>query len=262
MSRGERSQGGALWSGLAPHDAEAPIQRLDARLRILALAAFALLAVSLSHWPTLLAALTVAATLAFNAALPLRATLKALLVLDGFMLLALLLLPFTLPGEPLLSIGPLVASLEGVLRALAIAIKANAVLLAALALVGSLETVALGHALHHLRLPDKLIQLFLFTIRYIDLLGREYQRLRQAMRARAFVARSDWHTWRSYGYLFGMLLVRALARAERVQAAMRCRGFDGHYHRFRHPAAGLHDLRFGLLFGGVLSALLLWEVLA
>ncbi len=260
MSRGERGQG-ALWSGLAPVRPDAPLLALDARLRILALGAFALVAVGLGHWPPLLATLLLASALALAAALPLRATLKALLVLDGFMLAALLLLPFTLPGTPLFTLFGLPASVEGLHRALLIALKANAVLLAALALVGSLETVALGHALHHLRLPDKLVQLFLFSVRYLDLIQREYARLRLAMRARAFVPRSNLHTWRSYGYLFGMLLVRALARAERIQAAMRCRGFDGHYHHFRHPPAGAHDLQFALLFGATLGALLAWELL-
>jgi cobalt/nickel transport system permease protein len=50
------------------------------------------------------------------------------------------------------------------------------------------------------------------------------------MRARAFVARADRHTWRSFGWLIGMLLVRSFERSERIVAAMKCRGFDGRFH--------------------------------
>ena len=53
---------------------------------------------------------------------------------------------------------------------------------------------------------------------------------RVAMKARGFRLRCNPHTWRSIGYLFGMLLVRSIERAERILAAMRCRGFQGHFH--------------------------------
>jgi cobalt/nickel transport system permease protein len=67
-------------------------------------------------------------------------------------------------------------------------------------------------------------------VRYIGVLFDEHQRLRTAMKARAFVAGSNWHTWRSYGHLLGMLLVRSMERAQRISGAMRCRGFNGKFH--------------------------------
>lgn len=75
----------------------------------------------------------------------------------------------------------------------------------------------------------------MFTIRYIDLLRREYLRLHVAMRARAFVARNNRHSWRSFGYLLGMLLVRSHDRSERILWAMKCRAYHGHMH-FGSPA--------------------------
>jgi cobalt/nickel transport system permease protein len=90
-----------------------------------------------------------------------------------------------------------------------------------------MDTVLLGRALARLGAPDKLVHLYAFTIRYLDLLHREYARLRTAMKARAFRLRGDRHSWRSIGWLFGMLMVRSVERAERIMAAMRCRGFDG-----------------------------------
>ena len=82
----------------------------------------------------------------------------------------------------------------------------------------------LGHALGHLHVPRKLAHLLLFTVRYLDVLDREYRRLRAAMKVRSFRPRMSLHTYRAYGYLVGMLLVRSFDRSERMLAAMKCRG--------------------------------------
>lgn len=188
---------------------------------------FALVTVSLGRVVDVLAAFLLAGLLAMTTGLRLRDLAKRMLALEGFMLVLLVSLPFTVPGAPVLTLGPLSASQPGLGLAVLILLKANAVVLALLALVGTLEPVVLGHALARLGVPEKLAHLLLMTVRQIHLLHAEFLRLRQAMRARAFRPRSDRHTWRSYGWLMGMLLVRSLARSQRILAAMRCRGFQG-----------------------------------
>jgi cobalt/nickel transport system permease protein len=152
-----------------------------------------------------------------------------MVALESFMLAVLLLLPFTVPGEVIAQPLGLAISAEGLTQAAIIALRGNAIALAVMALVGTLESVTLGRALARLGAPDRLIHLLLFTIRYLDVLDQEYRRLRLAMRARAFQVRTGLHCWRSVGYLFGMLMVRSLERAERIDAAMRCRGFTGRF---------------------------------
>lgn len=218
--------------------------RLDPRGRVLGVLAFALAVVSLNHLAALTVALGLALVMAVLARLPPRATVRRLLALDGFMVLLLVMLPFTLPGTPLVTVLGFAASAEGVHRALAILLKANAVTLALLALAGSMEVVTLGHALARLGLPQRFVMLFLFTIRYIAVLEQELARLRLAMRARAFRPRSSVHTWRSMGWLVGMLLVMSVERAERIHAAMRCRGFTGRFHLPEDSRAGALDWSF------------------
>lgn len=236
------------------------VQHLDPRMRILAALAFALVVVPGRNMVMLSAALGLAVALLALARLPWGITLKRMLAMDLFIVAMLMMLPFTLPGETLFTIGPLAASREGLWRALEIALKANAVMLVLLTLAGTLEAVTLGHALGHLRVPEKLVQLLLFTVRYIELLEREYRRLRQAMQARAFVPCSQWHTWRSIGYLFGVLLVRSLERSERIVAAMRCRGFDGRYHRLDELRLSGLDMVFAAGATGCLVGLLWLEL--
>jgi len=106
------------------------------------------------------------------------------------------------------------------------------------------EPTQFGHALSRLRVPDKLVHLLLFTVRYLDVIGQEYKRMRRAMQARAFVMQANRHTWRSIGYMIGMLLVRALERSERVMNAMKCRGYQGRFFLMDDARLGRFDLVF------------------
>jgi cobalt/nickel transport system permease protein len=186
-----------------------------------------------------------------------RDLLHRLVALEGFMFILLISLPFTVPGTRLLTIGPVAGSLEGLLLAIKILLKANAVVLALLALVGTLEPVVFGHALARLAVPEKLVHLLLMTVRQIHLLHQEFIRLRQAMRARAFVPCSNRHTWNSYGWLVGMLLVRSLERSQRILSAMRCRCFHGRLYlldsTYWQPADNGMAIGFGLLLAGLLA---------
>ncbi|EXJ15073.1 cobalt ECF transporter T component CbiQ [Imhoffiella purpurea] len=213
----------------------------DPRLRILAATLFALITIGLDHLPVALLAFALALSLALTAGIRPGFLLRRLAALEGFMAILLLSLPFTVPGHAIAEIGPLAASREGLHLAGLILLKANTVVLTLTALIGTLEPVVFGHALARLGVPEKLVHLLLMTIRQIHLLHQEYLRLRQAMRARAFVPRSDRHTWNSYGWLMGMLLVRSLDRAQRVMAAMRCRGFRGRLYLLDQPRWRIAD---------------------
>lgn len=234
---------------------------LDPRSRVLAACAFSLVVVALGHVASAGLALTLAVAVAFLSGLEPKATLRRLIALDGFIILAVAMLPFTVTGEPLITVLGFDASREGAVQALLIILKANAVVLMVLALVGTIEPVRFGHAMSQLGLSDKLVQMMLFTIRYLDVLEQEYSRLRIAMRARAFRMGANRHTWRSVGYLFGMLLVRGLERSERVVAAMRCRGFDGTFRPLTpQTRLGRSDSAFALATVAGLAALIVVDM--
>ncbi len=250
----------AAHRGLEPTTTDpGPIARLDPRTRIVGAAGFAVAVVALQTIAALAAAVVLAAVTARLARLPVAATSRKLLTMDGFIVAMLVLLPFTTPGTAVLTLGGLVASAEGLHLAVVIALKANAVVLMLLALVGSLEPAHLGHALRRLGVPLALVQLLVFTVRYIDVLGVEYLRLRTAMRARGFRPRTDRHTLQTFGYLIGMLLVRASERAERVLQAMRCRGFTGTFPALEESRLGRPDGVGAAALAGSLALLVLME---
>jgi cobalt/nickel transport system permease protein len=186
------------------------------------------------RYACLAVAACLALTLLLLARLSLREVILRLLVVNAFIVFLWLFLPFTHGGEKLLSIGPLDATREGILYALIITVKSNTIILALIALLATSPIVTLGHALSHLYVPDKLIHLLFFTVRYLQVLHLEYDRLRAAMRIRAFKPGTNVHTYRSFAYLIGMLLVKSFDRADRIRKAMLCRGFHGKYYLLSH----------------------------
>ncbi|WP_417346589.1 cobalt ECF transporter T component CbiQ [Ferrimonas sp.] len=206
------------------------LERSDPRLRVLCALVLLTVTLGLSHPLPLALSLGFALSLVPLVGLSFKALLKRLLAVEGLMILLLISLPFTLPGEPLWQGLGLTLTAEGLERALVVLLRANTMVVGMLTLLGSMEPERLGHALARLGVPDKLVHLFLMTVRYLFVLLEEYRRLRQAMRARAFKPGSNLHTWRTLGWLIGMLLIRSMERSTRVLAAMRCRGFQGRFY--------------------------------
>ncbi len=235
------------------------VHRLDARSRTVVMFAFALLVASCRQFAVLWVALALALGLAALARLPMAPLSKRLIRVNVFMLMVFLLLPTTTPGEPVFTLGPLVFSREGLALASRITLKANAIVLMFTALLGTVEIAALGQAFQHLHVPDKLIHLLMFTLRYLDVLHHEYVGLLRAMKARAFRPGMNRLTYRSYAYLLAMLMVRSLERAERVMDAMKCRGFKGTFHACRRLTFHRRDAVFCSVSVAVLAVLMFLE---
>lgn len=231
------------------------VHRLDPRGRFLFGVAFAVLVAVSSRFVVLWSGLGLAVVGVALARLPLKPLLKRVLAVNGFLLLLWVLLPPSTPGTPVFSIGRLHYSREGLLLAGRITLKANAIVLAVTVLLGTMDIITLGHALYHLHVPAKLIHLLLFTVRYVDVIHHEYHRLRTAMTVRCFRPGMNLHTYRTLGNLVGMLLVKSFDRAERIVAAMKCRGFRGQFYVLHHFAFQRRDGAFGALMLGALCLL-------
>jgi cobalt/nickel transport system permease protein len=186
--------------------------------------------------------------------------LKRLLVVNGLVVCIWAVIPFTFPGEPLFRLGPLGAAREGIELAAQITLKSNAIVLAFMALVATIPFSTVGHALHWLRVPDKIVHLLLMTYRYIFVLEQEYQRLIRAARIRGFQPGTNLHTYRTYAYLVGMLFVRAIDRAERVRWAMICRGFKRKFYSLQEFRAGAGSWVFLLLMSAAVLGIAVLEL--
>jgi cobalt/nickel transport system permease protein len=232
------------------------LHQLHPGLRVLTVAALALVLLGAGTWPAALFALSLGVGLACAARLPLGPLVHRLRTVNLFVALLLLVYPWGGGGRELWRVGGLAYGFQGLEEAVLIGLRLNALVLSATALLGTMELTTLGHALGDLRVPGALVQLLMFTVRYLDLLHHEYDRLRRAMRARGFRARPTMHTLRTLGHLVGMLLVRAFDRSERVLAAMKCRGFRGRFPAFHESHWTRRDGLFAA-FGGMLLAITL-----
>ena len=234
-----------------------PLHRIDPRFKLIAACGFAVVAAVAQDFRALVPALSVALGLALWARLDLRALVRRLFLVNTFVALLWLFLPFNYPGQAAFTVGPLTASQEGLAFALMLTLRTNAIVLATIALLGTIPVFNLVHALQHLYLPTKLVHVAFFCYRYIDVIEREYLRLRDAMRIRGFRPRTTLHTYTSYANLIGMLLVRSYERSERVYQAMLCRGFKGDFPVYRHFHLHRNDFFFLASMAAVLLVLIL-----
>jgi cobalt/nickel transport system permease protein len=98
--------------------------------------------------------------------------------------------------------------------------------LAALTLAATTEPADVLRGLQRLRMPDVLVQIMGFMIRYLEVVTSELGRMLVAMRSRGCDPRSPRH-WPALARSLGALFVRSYERGERVHLAMLARGYTG-----------------------------------
>ena len=195
-------------------------------------------------------ALGMAALLAILSRVSRSQMLRNLKELNFFMLLLAVFLPLVMSGAPVLEIGALVWTREGLWKALLITLRANTIMIALTSLLGTMEPAHLGFALNRLGIPQKLTHVLLFMIRYIEVIHKEYHRLRDALRLRGFRPGCNRNTFRTFGYLIGLLLMRSIDRSERILEAMKCRGFRGRFYVLASFRFAARDVIFAVTSAG------------
>jgi cobalt/nickel transport system permease protein len=136
-----------------------------------------------------------------------------------------LLLPFIATGPRTEFLG-LTVSAAGLVAAAGLLMKGTLGVLAALTLAATTEPDDVLRGLQRLRVPDPLVQIMGFMIRYLDVVTGEMGRMLTAMRSRGCDPRSPRH-WPSLARSLGALFIRSYERGERVHLAMLSRGYTG-----------------------------------
>ena len=210
------------------------LHRFDPRVKLCLALVYAFLVALSDSILVSCVALALGMVLVSIAGLKAGLVLKRIRILLLFIVLLWITLPLSMPGTTALTLGSLNVSVEGIRQALTVSLKAVAVVILIIALLGTSSVFSLVHALSHFHVPKKLLYLFFLSYRYVHVIGVEYYRLRDAMRVRAFSPGTNMRTLRSYGYLVGMLLVRSFERSDRIYHAMLCRGFQGRFYLLHH----------------------------
>ena len=115
---------------------------------------------------------------------------------------------------------------QGIELAEKLSLRTHLLLISLWLFLWNINDGVLVQAIGKLPLPEKLIQLFVLTVRYIALLGELRQKMDIAMRARGFRRGLNRRTLYVTAQSVALLLIHALLKAETVQMALKCRGFQ------------------------------------
>ncbi|MCK9109349.1 energy-coupling factor transporter transmembrane protein EcfT [Haemophilus influenzae] len=115
---------------------------------------------------------------------------------------------------------------QGIELAEKLSLRTHLLLISLWLFLWNINDAVLVQAIGKLPLPEKLIQLFVLTVRYIALLGELRQKMDIAMRARGFRPGLNRRTLYVTAQSVALLLIYALLKAETAQMALKCRGFQ------------------------------------
>ena len=150
--------------------------------------------------------------------------LKRMVVEVPFVVFAVLM-PFIATG-PRTEVLGVEVSAPGLLAAWGLLAKGTLGVLASLTLAATTEPRDILLGLQRLRVPQQLVQIMGFMVRYLDVVTDEMRRMRIARESRGFTARDPRH-WPVLARSAGALFIRSYERGERVHLAMLSRGYDG-----------------------------------
>ena len=203
-----------------------PVHRAPAHVKILALLGFMLLVVATpwGWWWALAAQVAVLFGVIATSRVPLTYLAPRIVIEVPFAVFALLM-PFIATGPRTEVLGVSVSD-AGLHAGLALLAKGSIGVLASLTLAATTEPQDVLRGLQRLRVPDLVVQIMGFMIRYLDVVTQELSRMMTAMRSRGCDPRSPRH-WPALARSLGALFIRSYERGERVHLAMLSRGYDG-----------------------------------
>ncbi|MDF1614216.1 cobalt ECF transporter T component CbiQ [Desulfurivibrio dismutans] len=233
---------------------KALLQRWDPRCKMLGLLGL-VLAIAMVNDPALLPlVLAIPLLLALFSGLSLSFILRRLCYPSLLIVLLLLWLPFAVGDTPWRTFGPLTLYREGLAAALLIGGRFLGIVLTAMIVFNSTPLATNLKAMRALGLPWVMVDMALLTLRYLQVLKRDLQQMRTAMRSRGWRNRLQPRNLKTIAWLTGSLLLRSHERADWIYRAMRLRGYGQSDHRPSEFKVGAMDL---LLLGLTMAIALL-----
>jgi cobalt/nickel transport system permease protein len=217
---------GAGHGHLLHYHGHSVVHRAPAHLKLVALVAFMLLVVATPRewvWAFGVHAAVLLGVVALSR-VPAGYLARRMVVELPFAVFALLV-PFVATG-PRTDVLGISLSEPGLIAAWGLLAKGTLGVLASLTLAATTEPEALLRGLARLRMPELIVQIMGFMIRYLSVVTGELGRMLTAMRSRGADPRSPRH-WPMLARSLGALFIRSYERGERVHLAMLSRGYDG-----------------------------------
>jgi len=202
------------------------VHRAPAHRKLVVLVSFMLVVVATPRdwFPVFGGYLVVLLAVVALSRVPIGYLAKRMLIETPFVVFAVLV-PFIAEGPRVELLGISVSE-PGLLAAWGLLAKGSLGVLASLTLAATTEPQDVILGLRRLRMPDLIVQIMGFMLRYLDVVSAEMGRMVTAMRSRGCDPRSPRH-WPVLARSLGALFIRSYERGERVHLAMLARGYDG-----------------------------------
>lgn len=199
----------------------------DPRVKIMS---FSILMISIALIPNIPLAMTgffIAIVFLFLSKIPIIFVVLQLRWVFFLILFFFIVMPFTVTGDAVLKFGIFVVSKKGLELAVLIALRAISIILILFPMFGTAEFHRSLKALQKLKVPSRIIQMLMFTYRYIFVFLEMLNRMSVATKTRLFDKKTDIHTLKTLGNITGMLFIRGYEKTERIYCAMQSRGYTG-----------------------------------
>jgi cobalt/nickel transport system permease protein len=202
------------------------LHRLPAHVKIVALVVYVLAVVATpvgTYWPYA-AHLVALACAVLVSRVPFGHLARRMVIEVPFVVFALIL-PFVATGDRAV-IGPFEVSQSGLEAAAALLAKGTLGVIGSLLLAATTEARDIVAGFEKLRMPQPLVEIMTFMLRYTEVVAADLGRMRVARESRGFRAASV-RQWPALGATLGTLFIRSYERGERVHLAMVSRGYTG-----------------------------------
>ncbi len=227
--------------------ADSALHRLDPRVKMGAALLLMALPFAASGWPAMLLLTAFVGALVTLARVPLPALLRTLRTIFWLGFFMFFFYFFTTPGRPLVAIGGLTLTWEGLLRGVIQIYRLCLLIVISALLTLTTSPSQLTHGLEatlgpleRLGLPVRELAMVLtIALRFVPTLFDEVDKIAKAQQARGLdvCGQAPWHQVKRWVPTFVPIFVSAFRRAEALALAMEARGFRGARRRTR-----LHQL--------------------
>lgn len=208
-------------------DLKSVFRSWDPRVKLVS---FSFLILSIALLPNLFSAyagFVLSIVFIFLSRIPFSFVLRNLRWVIFFILFFFIIMPLTISGKILVKLSFVTISWEGLRLASLIALRAISICMLIFPMIGTMRFHKTLKALSRLKVPNKLIQMIMFTYRYIFFFIEESRRMFVAAKARLFRKKTDMPTLRIISNLISMLFIRGFERTQCVYNAMASRGYKG-----------------------------------
>ncbi len=203
------------------------IHRWDIRVKIITFIMISFIFSAYRSLFTVIAGFFLIILISMLSKIPLKFILSKARVPMYFLIPMMLMLIVSSGGDVLVSAGIVKVYKEGVLLSSVIFIKSVSIIILFNIMIHSARFVDTACSLKNLKLSDNLVNIILFSYRYIYLFFQDLQKMRTALKLRGFKSRNSMVSLKTSAYLVGSLLIRSYEHTEKIYNAMVLRGYNG-----------------------------------